>query len=318
MTQLQKILSGLAILQIVLIGVVFWPEQTAVTETGPLLAELIPANITQITITDESGSLMFARNSGQWQIPNSGNFPANSNTVNDALNKLLAIQTNRRVAQNSDSHRRLQVDTQDFVRQIDFEMEDGNNFTLYIGSSGNNQATNVRLATSDDTYATTEFQNWEFTSILLNWIDTTYIDLNQSDIERITIENGIETLAFSKGENGRWSLASLADGELPSINQIDLMLRRITGLRIVQPLGTENLSEYGITNAQGRVTVETAVSSHTILIGNADPDSNTHTIKWSDSDYYVTTNSFNIDPLLEATSESFIEQPPPPAPSTDG
>ena len=52
MTQLQKILSGLLALQVVLAAAVFWPRKAVETAGGPLFADVAAANITAVTIAD--------------------------------------------------------------------------------------------------------------------------------------------------------------------------------------------------------------------------------------------------------------------------
>lgn len=312
MTRLQQILSGLLVLQLLLVGFVFWPR-TAVGESGPLLSEFAAADVTGIRIedgtTDEQVALALVDN--EWVLDNGSGYPANGSQISELLTKLAEMQSNRLVAQTATSHRRLQVAEDDFVRRLTLTTAGGETTTLYVGRAPTAQATHVRLEEQDEVYLINNLANWEINAAINNWIDTSYTAVERDSLTSLTLENANGTFEFRK-EGNNWTYSGLAEGESFNQTPFNGLLSRLVSLSIKEPLGTEEQPEYGLDEPAAVLTVTTTNDegegqTNTLAIGAADEESETTIVKWSASPYYVRVSSSSVQSLTEHTAETFIQ-----------
>ncbi len=324
MTRVQKILSALLGVQVVIALIVFWPRSTAIAESGPLFADFIPDEVTTVTVTDNNDvTIKLARLGDGWVLPDAGNYPADGTKIEPLLEKIAAIQTGRLVARSSDSHERLQVADDDYARRVVMEMGDGSTQTLFVGSSPNPSGTHVRRSGQDETFLTGDVALWEVTTSTSNWIDTSYISLNREEIVSIVLENGNGTFEFEKGPTGEWSLQGLSEEEEFEPALFNTLLNRIVNLNMLAPLGTVEKPEYGLDTPQATLTVITESSEdqstqfHTLLVGAQDPDDDNFIVKWSDSDYIVKVSSFSLENMVNHVRDEFIKEPPTPTPQSE-
>jgi hypothetical protein len=318
MTKLQKILTSLFVVQLVLVVVVFWPRGTAVAEAGPLFPDFNADDIVRVNISDSDGETAFVREGDGWALPDAGYFPANGEKISEILGKIAAMQTSRLIARTRESQARLQVDAEDYVRRVDMETADGTQYRLYIGSSPNAQGTHVRRGDRQETYLTGEIQNWEVASPINNWIDGAYVTLDREAVTAVTVENGNGVLNFEKVSETDWTMTGLGADQVFAATEFNTLLGQIVNLRMNRPLGKTQQAEYGLDNPQAIVTVTTDEGTFTLQIGALDADNSTYTAKWSGSDYYVTVNSFSVESFVTYTQDSFIEQPTPAAEGLEG
>jgi hypothetical protein len=324
MTQLQKILSGLLALQLLAAIIVFWPDASATAESGPLLAEFDPEEITAITLEDGEGGLARLVRQGEgWILADSGDYPADSEKVDPLLEKIAAIQTGRLVASSSSSHKRLQVAQDEFAGRITLEKGDESQEVLLIGSAPNPRGTHVRLAGQDNTYLTGELASWEVNPRLNNWISTTYIGLDRNRVASIVLENKNGTFTFEKGADGSWTLQGLGEDEAFNATPFNTLLSRATSMQLSAPLGTSDDPAYGLAEPQAVITVVTedeedqSTQLYTLKVGQADSTGEEYYVKWSDSDYYVKVAAFNVETIIDHVRDDFVQEPPTPTPAAE-
>lgn len=319
MTRLQQLLSGLFILQLVLVAFVFWPR-TAAGESGPLLSEFAADDVTGIRIEDgttgEQVSLALVDN--EWVLDNDSGYPANGAQLSELLTKLAEMQSNRLVAQTATSHRRLQVAEDDFVRRLVLTTTDGETTTLYIGRAPTAQATHVRLEERDEVYLVNNLANWELNAAISNWIDTAYTAVERDTITSLTLENANGTFEFQK-EGDAWTYSGLPEGETFNQTPFNGLLSRLVSLSITEPLGTEERPEYGLDEPAAALTITTTndegeEETNILAVGAGDEESQTTVVKWSESPYYVRVSSVSVQSLVEQTAEDFIQVTAEPTP----
>ena len=319
MTKLQKILSGFIVLQVALVAVVFWPRGTTVSEAGPLFSNLDIASIQRITIAGESGeSLEFVRQGEAWIVPEAGDYPANDTSLEEMVTNLSAIQTNRLIARTPDSHSRLQVADDDFLRRVTLTRNDGTVETLFVGSTATGQETHVRRGGEDETYLTNAVQSWQVNPQISSWIETAYVSLTAPEVNRVVVENGNGRLEFTRVSESEWEFDGLAEGEVFNQTAFNTMLNQIVNLRMSRPLGTVAETSYGLDTPQATVSLFTEDDTFTLLVGATDEEASTTTVKWSGSDYYAAVSSFSVESLPTYTSTDFIQEPiPTPTPEIE-
>jgi hypothetical protein len=321
MNRLQRILLILLIIQIVTIAWIYWPEKN-ITGTGePLLGELSPSDVISFIIEDNEGNRVeLARSDSGWNLPEADNFPAAITKIDPVLEKIAAIETNRLVTRTSASHKRLQVSDDSYQRRIMLKLTSGEEYILYIGSSTGARATHVRLAGESEVYQTGELTSWEIGAKAENWIDTTYISLPIDGINAVTIENPNGVFVFTKDSNGEWTMEDLPENETFDQAQLTSLLSRLTSLTMIEPLGTEEKTEYGLTDPQATIILNAidptlGAQTYTIQIGAQDPQKTSYVIHATGEPYYVRVNNFTVEDFVQKQREDFFSEPPTPTPA---
>lgn len=323
MTKLQRILAIVLVVQIVLVGVVFWPRTTVQAESGPLFPGLETADIVQLTLADNTDNqVTLLRQDDGWVLADSGDYPADGSKIEPVLAKIAALQTGRLVTQNATSHRRLQVANDDFLRRVEMELQDGSVQTLYIGSSSGASATHVRREGQDETYLAADLASWELGATAQTWIDASYVSLNREEVTRLVLENGSGSFQFDKQPDDTWTMVGLAEDESLNVSNFNPILNQAVGLRMAAPLGLEEKAEYGLDEPLARLSITTSgedggTETAVLRIGAQLPDGN-YAAKWSESSYYASVAATSVQNMIDRTRDELIQLPATPTPEAGG
>ena len=313
-----KILAAVLVAQIALSVFVFWPRPTTAGQREPLFPDLTAEDVTSLTIEDDQGNrIALERVTGEWVLPEAGEYPATSEEVSSFLEKLTAVTTGRLVTRSDTSHKRLQVAAEDFARRIEFETDQGEVETLYIGSSPQYGSVHFRLEGESETYLTSELTTWDVNASTGAWVNTTYQSVAQDDVTRFTLENANGTFVFERGGEDGWTMVEpeMADDEVLNETQVEAVLRRAANVTMKRPLGAEEKQAYGLDDPTAEVTLESADKTVTLTIGAKDEEDASYAVKSSESDYYVHVSTTSITALVQNDRDAFIREPTPEAES---
>lgn len=316
MNRLQQILIVILVVQIALVGWLFWPRSAEVVSSGPLFGELSAEDIHSFSVEEDTGeSIELTREGGGWVVSSADNYPADSEKVDPILEKIFAIETGRLVTRTEDSHKRLQVADDDFLRRVYLMLADGKRYTLYIGSAPGASATHVRRGGQDQVFLTGELSSWEVSSSASDWMDTAYLSIPSVDVVAMTLENGQGTFIFERGGEGIWQMEGIADEEF-NPNKVDSLLTRLSNLSFAAPLGLQEQPSYGMNSPNATVVLElvdeSGSSSEVSLWIGAEADEDVgYTVRSSESEYYVRVSSFSVQDFVNFTREDFAATPAP-------
>jgi hypothetical protein len=319
MTTWQKILAIILALQVVLAGIIFWAQRPVKAESGPLLSGYEAGKVASFKIDNNEGnSVALAKKDGDWVLSSGGDYPADQEAVSTLLDKLAAIQADRLVTRTKDSHKRLQVADDDFIRRLQIELDDGATFELLLGTSPNPRSTNVRLAGQNDVFLTGELLSYDVDAVVSRWIDTTYVNLNKDQVTAMTLENANGTFELRKTDD-QWTLLGLEEGEAFDVTGVNTLLGQLQSTHMSVPLGTEEQPAYGLASPLASLAVTVTddagtQQTYTLVFGALNPDSDTYVMKWSGSDYYVTAARFTGERFINVNRDTFIAAPPTPTP----
>jgi hypothetical protein len=318
MNRLQQILAGALFVQILLIGVVFWPRQTGAGAGKPLFPDMKIEDIVALSITDPDDNHIELRKEGEgWVLPEADGFPADAGKITPVLEQISSLTTSRLVTRTPDSHKRLQVAADDFVRRIDFETRDGTQHTVYMGSSPQYGATHFRVEGQDETFLTADLSTWDTRAEAAAWIDTSYVDVDQADVQRMTLENAGGSFTFTRDQENNWTMAGLRSGETLDQTKVSNAVSRAASVIMERPLGKEEKAEYGMDQPNALVELETADSTITLRVGAQDPEDESYVVISSESPYYVQVTSYSVQDLVDKTREGFLQLPPSPTPEEE-
>jgi hypothetical protein len=309
----QGILLGLLLIQVLLVGFVYWPRQSAAGGGAPLVEADLEQQVIQMTIRDEEqNELRLLKGSEGWVLPDAGNFPADPVKVESFLTKLASISTVSSVAQTADSYRRLKVAEQDFVRQIDLALEGGRHAVLYLGSSPSFGAVHVRREGDPTVYLTTKVAAYDAATTAGSWIDAVYLDVPPEDINAVTISNGSGSWTFVKLDDETWSLTDLSGGEVVDQSAVSTLLNRISILRMSEPVDHQISPAYGLDTPSANITIRTAEQNYMIAVGALDEDADAYYVKGDHSPYVVRVSASNLESVVTNAREDYLIPPPTP------
>jgi len=311
-----KILATVLVAQIALSVVVFWPRPTTAGQQEPLFPDLAKEDVTSLTIEDDQGNrIALQKVTGEWVMPDAGEYPAQSEEVEALLEKLTALTTGQLVTRSDTSHKRLRVAANDFARRIEFESSGGTE-TLYIGSSPQYGSVHFRLEGESEAYLTSQLTTWDVNASTSTWIDTSYHSVQQDDVARFTLENANGTFVFERDDDG-WAMVEpeMAEGEVLNETQVEAVLRRAAAVTIKSPLGLEEKGAYGLDDPTAEVIMETGDGTVTLTLGSKDDDDGSYVVKSSESAYYVHVSMNSVTALVQNDRDAFVDEPTPEAES---
>lgn len=321
MTRFQRILAIILVLQISLSAFVLWPRTSAAAETVTLFPGIETADIESLILADNTGQRVeLQRLASGWTLANSDDFPADSAKIEALLAKITALQTSRLVTQSAASHKRLQVDEDDFVRRVEMTLKDGPVQSFFVGSSPNPSATHIRRSDQDETYLVTDLASWEVGATAQSWIDAAYVNLNREEITRIILENAHGSFQFDKQPDDTWTMLGLTEDETLYMDNFNPILNQTVGLRMVAPLGLEDKPEYGLADPLAKITItsvsaeDNSTTSRVLRIGAQLAEGTDYAAKWSESSYYVRVAEFSVQDLINRTRDELIQPPATPVP----
>jgi hypothetical protein len=318
MNRLQQILAGILAVQIVFIAVAFWPRATAPGAGAPVFSNLEVGDIIALIITDPDGNSIELRKQDEgWVLPDADGFPADALKVSPVLEKIIGLTTSRLVTRTSASHKRLQVSADDFVRRIDLETADGEQHTLFLGSAPQYGAMHFRVDGQNETYLTADFSTWDTRAEPAAWIDSSYVNLDEASVSKITLDNVNGSFTFARDEDDAWTMAGLGSDETLDQAKVNSLVSRATSVSMERPLGREEQPEYGLDQPGAVVRLETADKTITLRVGVLDPEEQTYVMKSSESPYYVQVAQYSVQELVEGTRDGFLQLPPTPTPAEE-
>jgi hypothetical protein len=320
MSRGNQILTGILIVQLVVIGLVFWPRSAPAASGELLFGEIEADQIVRVTIHDQEGKIRLLKQVGAWVLPDAGDYPCKEGAVSELLNKLVALKADRLVTQTRSSHGRLKVAEDDFERLVEFALEDGTSHVLYLGTSPSYSVAHVRVKGQDQVYLVSDLSSMDANTGAGSWIDTQYVTLTQDQVYEVTLENANGRFDFVKDDAGTWTMPSLGADETLKESAVTSLVSRVSSLRMLRPLGTEEKEHYKLGQPLVTITVRTrdesgGTQTHTFSVGAKLIEENGHFVKWSGSPYYALVARYSVQEWIEGTGDGFLELPPTPQPS---
>ena len=313
MNQLQRILIGALIAQILLAVFVWWPRSGGVSRQP--LFDLTAEQVKQVSLHNSDGKVStFTRSADGWSLADRGDFSADKTKIEAFLNKVVALQTGAVIADDVANYVRLQVADDNYAQKVTLQRESAEPITLYLGSTSGS-ALHVRRADQTEVYLVTGLSSFEADASLSRWIDTSYVALNSDDVVELTLTNANGTFQFVRDEQKVWAWVGAESAEFNAAN-FTTMLSSFSGLRLSSPLGKEVKPEYGLDTPTAKVGVRLADGkSAELLIGGEVSAGGELYAKWSESPYYVSLARFSAETFQNKSSADFTLTEPTPNPT---
>lgn len=308
----QKFLAGILVLQLGLVAYQWWPSGTAVAAPKRLvpfeLDDVRSLTVQSAPRGDEEVKPVELRKEGdEWVVASSENYPAKRDKVEEVLSKLIGIEVSTPIATKPHRHNQLNVGDVAYGRRV--RLSDGSTeISLVIGSSGAS-GVNVRREDQNEVYNTRGFSEWSIGDRVRSYVEDKLVDAQLDSLQTVVIHSKEGTFRFAQ-EEGEWVLE---EPEVPVGRQlrpgaIKSMVRRVTGIRLSEPVGREVRDEYGL---DGSVRVEwtetrngeTVEGGYTVgAIGDRDGY-----VKVDGSDFVVSVGKWSLEPIRDAKLEDLLK-----------
>ncbi len=311
MNKLQKILSAVVVLQILLIAVIFYAQRPAQAETSLLLEGYDAEKISRVSITGAEGEqVVFQKQDGVWVLPENGNYPLMGSSLNEMLETISTINTNRLVAATSTSFNRLQVEAENFQRKLVLETEEGKQTVIFLGSSPAANSTHIRLDGKNNVYLTNGLSATQLSTNLSSWIDASYLQLSPTQVQSVQIQTTDKDFSFTLDADGAWYSDQIADGQTFDSNKWNSLLTSLISIRMLEPVGKEILPEYGFDSPSAMVTYiysaeNGAEQTALLIIGNPTLDGMGYYAKLDSAAYVIKLSKTFAEKVTELIPEMY-------------
>ena len=305
MTTGNKILAGLLVLQVAVLVAVFWPRSSD-ADGGKLFPGLEAVNVTAVTISDSEGrSIRLSRTPFGCVLPEADDYPCEENRLPDFLTRVEDITKTSLVAETRASHARLKVAEDDFERLIELDTAKGERHRLYLGTSPRTGSGHVRADGQDRVYLAPGLSAATSPVDAGFWVDPGYVNLNADDVVSFTQDNPQGMFRLEKNDEQGWVVTGAEEDRALDQEKVTSLVGKLASLRLLRPLGKEELETYGLGSPVSKVTIGARAGDGNgeetvIRIGAKFEGEAAFVVKSSKSPYYVLA--------AEAVVADFIEQ----------
>ena len=316
-----KVLAGVLALQAVVLIGVFWPRSA-----GPGIEQLIGGleepDVVAVTITDGEGkSIHIARSPFGCVLPGAADYPCAKDRLPDFLRRIVPLTTASLVTDTPASHARLNVAEDNFERIIELELADETKRKFYLGTSPRGRSGHARIDGRDQVYLAPGLSAFDAPVREDAWVDPLYFSVPQDRVKSVTIENTAGAVTIEREESGDWALSDHESERPIDQSKAGSMVRSATSIRLVRPLGKEEMESYGLQKPTVVVTVsvgggDSDSTGQTVRIGgrlNADEG---YVAKSSESPYYVVVDVASVQALIDLKLDDLLEAPAESAPAS--
>ena len=311
MTTGNKILAGLLVLQVVVLVAVFWPRESD-ADGGKLFPGLEAVNVTAVTISDLEGkSIRLARTPFGCVLQEADDYPCQENRLPDFLTRVEDITKTSLVAETKASHARLKVASDDFERLIELDTAEGERHRFYLGTSPRTGSGHVRVDGQDMVYLAPALSAAVAPVDAGFWVDSAYVKVNADQVTSFTLDNSQGVFRLMKNDEKGWVVADGKDDRALDQEKATALVGKVASLRLLRPLGKEELGSYGLGEPVSKVTIGTQAGDGNgeetvIRIGAKFEDEAAFVVKSSKSSYYVLAAEVAIADFIEQGLESLL------------
>jgi hypothetical protein len=328
LTRTHKILLGAFGVQVVL-ALVVWLRGDAATalKERPILAGLDAAKVTRLQISATTGPAVdLVKKDANWVLASSFSYPADSAKVTKLLTPIAKMAAAEPIATQSTRHKQLRVADDDFERKLVITA-DGKDTVLYIGTPSGMGRSAVRVGGSDDVYTVSGVSAFAAGSTPRDWATAAYVDVPRSDVAKVTIQRGGESVELAKtsappkaeGEPASDAITASIDGKPVALEAgetfdtfaIEDLMGNASNIEMTAPADPKR----DVGNPIMTIIVERkgagAASAAPIIVDVVANDDKTYYVRQRGLDRAVAVDKGRLDGLLKVDRSKLVKAPPP-------
>ncbi len=337
MTGTNKLNRNLLIIFVIqaLLAAVTWTSLhvTPATTHKESLFNFKTADVTKIEVTAMQSDkalppVKLVKKDNTWTLASADNFKAKTEEVTKLIDLLTGIKIEKTnpVATSKATHLKLGVDSDSFDRKISITAN-GKTVNLFIGRGGRSSAT-VRFTDSNKVFEAAGLSVWNINSSSSNYIDTSYIDVDESTLKDVKIINPKGSLHFVK-QGSEWTMPELppqetaansaSDTETDTVKateskikegDIKRLINKVAKITISDPVGKTVKPEYDL-NKGATVTLSGTKDNKpfTITYKIGKKDDSSRYVKADNKEFVIKVSNYTVEDATEKTVGDFIKEP---------
>ena len=318
-----KVLVSVLAIQAVILAIVFWPSSSSIG-VEKLLPGLGEVQVTGVAITDSTGqSILLSGGPSGCGLPEADEYPCQKDKLTSLVDQLINLNTASLVAETAGSHGRLKVADNEFDRLIEIQLADGAPRRIYLGLSPRPRSVHVRVGNRNEVYLSSAISFSDASARVTDWVDPVYFSVPPEQVVALTQENAQGQVRLRKDDSGAWLLPEETPIRPLSQAKVQSLVRRVASLRMLRPLGTEDLESYGLETPSAMLTIQTLdddgnSGEYVLRIGAEDAQEEGFIGKSSESSYYVLLADYVVGDFVENGTADLLEPPPAATPEPSG
>ena len=318
-----KVLVGVLAIQAVILIVVFWPSSSSIG-VEKLLPGLEEVQVTSVAITDSSGrSIRLSGGPSGCVLPEADDYPCQKDKLTSLIDRLINLSTASLLTETAGSHGRLKVADDEFDRLVEIQLADGTPRRIYLGLSPRLRSVHVRVGNRNEVYLSSAISTSDATARVSDWVDTVYFSVPSEQVVALTQENAQGQVRLEKDASGAWLLPEETTVRPLSQAKVQSLVRRAVSLRMLRPLGKEDLETYGLETPGAVLTIQTLDADgnpgeYVLRIGAEGAQEEGFIVKSSESPYYVLLADYVVGDFVENGTVDLLEPPPAATPEPSG
>ena len=293
MNRMIKLLGGLLVVQLLIAGWIFWPQQQTLQNDAQTSVVSIDADsIQRLVISDLKNSTVIQRSDSNWVLPEYHYLPAEESKLTALLQQLPSLPQGWPVAQTEAAALRFEVAASNYQRKLEWIAGDEIVATLYLGTSPGFRKVHARRADSNEIYAIT-FNAFDAPAQQGQWFDQTLLQLE--NIDRV---EGLD-YALERNATGWQSDA----GTQANVVAVDALINGLESLVASGVVSLETATILRETTAPPTLVAHVGSARYEFRLFQID---DTYYIKRSDIDIYFNLSALDFDRLNTANADSLF------------
>ncbi len=293
MNRRNAVLSVLLAAQLMLVLLIYWPQQQGNASAITLL-NIDPDQVDSMIISDGYGSSITIKKQGDaYVIDPPESYPADARRVRSALKKLSHLVSHRLVSTSKGSQGRLRVSDERFNRRIRLVDSGGKAHVIYLGTT-QGKGVYARAGDSDKVVFVNALSSWEFATSPRSWWKTALVDITPGAVNSLELKNSHGTLVIKRNSDDRWTDGT---GKLLDQDKVRELLLAVQNIRLSEYLKKDTDKKLGKVDAS--LKISTGRGRHIFIeIG---PEKNSERIVRTSADpHLVKVRSFELKQVLNA------------------
>jgi len=237
----QRLLAGLLVVQVALIGVIRWVSSSGHSVAGehPLLPSLASTTPRKLEIDDGKSTVVLKRESGSWTLGQPKGYPTAPGKVEKLVQDLGHLSVGRPVVTNRLNHAALKVAANDYERRVRiWEKPAGQPIAeLFVGTSPGFGVSHVRLGGKDAVYEANGLNAYDLATDAGSWVERSMVPIAWEAVGGLSVTN--RKGSFELEKSGRkWNVKSPAPPPAGlDAEKVDALGRSLCALSLDQPVG---------------------------------------------------------------------------------
>lgn len=280
-----------------------------VEEATALFPNFNKEQVAKIEIIAKGETTALLKQSDQWTVTSMDNYPADSESVKDLLEKVAEFDNAKPVSDNPKNQAEFQVDSSG----VEAKLMDANDKMLAHLFVGKNTpgflSSYVRVADSNNVYEAQGYLQSVFDKGTRTWKDRTIFNFNKGIVTQINITSPEETVELRLDTENKWQMHEPITAAANQ-TEVDNLLTAFSQLKTDDFAEAKELAEYGLDTPTSSISAILNDGTTTTLHVGKEEGGKLY-VKSGDKEPIFMLYKSNVDNLIKK-SDKFMENVTPP------